>query len=265
MNPEKIVQTTNRVAVIAVVLLAYWVFAFVSIWVFGFRVFRENITQAYYMSILGILALLLGAVVLNVMANLTQIAQAVGPSDTSGQPAPRNCRLITWGVVASFPLLFVLLYWGDYQSARVKEASLIAAARSLVAENPNILNDMARYEFSKEYVDRTSSNLKILSGIDENFPQVNVIVRDQINQKPVLLRFGRWSRTSEEDLDKANYIYAASEDERTYINEVLDSQGMEVRFSAHDGSYELYFPVDTSPIRLILYLSDRQKYGKFGS
>jgi uncharacterized membrane protein len=43
---------------VTVVLLVYWIFAFVSIQVFGFKVFRENLTQIFAMSILGIFAVL---------------------------------------------------------------------------------------------------------------------------------------------------------------------------------------------------------------
>ena len=38
-----------------------------------------------------------------------------------------------------------------------------------------------------------------------------------------------------------------------------------VKFSAHDGSYELYFPIMKDGNVIVLYLSDRQRYGKIGS
>jgi len=70
---DKIIALTNRVALVAMILLLYWVFIFISITVFDFKVFKENITETFYLSVIGILALLAGAVIVNVMFNLTKI------------------------------------------------------------------------------------------------------------------------------------------------------------------------------------------------
>ena len=61
-----IVKITNKIAIITVVLLMYWVFIFVSSMVFGFKVFQENMTEMFLLSILGIFAILSGAIILNI-------------------------------------------------------------------------------------------------------------------------------------------------------------------------------------------------------
>ena len=45
MNPKKLVKISNTIGAISIVLLIYWVFVFITIEVFGLKVFKENITQ----------------------------------------------------------------------------------------------------------------------------------------------------------------------------------------------------------------------------
>ena len=75
MNAKKLVKATNIVGMVAVTLLVYWVFALILIQVFGLKVFREHITEIFLMSILGIFAVMGGTLMLNIMLNLTRIAE----------------------------------------------------------------------------------------------------------------------------------------------------------------------------------------------
>jgi hypothetical protein len=61
MNNKALVRLSNIIGIISILLLVYWVFVFISIQVFGFKVFRENLTETFYLSVLGILALMFGA------------------------------------------------------------------------------------------------------------------------------------------------------------------------------------------------------------
>lgn len=53
--------------------------------------------------------------------------------------------------------------------------------------------------------------------------------------------------------------------EREYLNEVFFNESEEVRFSAADGSYELFYPFSKDGKTVVLYFSDYQSYGKIGS
>ena len=93
MNIAKI---TNRTALVTVTLLVYWVFIFISCTVFDFTIFKEGLTTAFGLSVLGIFAVLSGAIILNIMYNLTAIAEARQPvvetSSTSRRPLARTLR-----------------------------------------------------------------------------------------------------------------------------------------------------------------------------
>lgn len=53
--------------------------------------------------------------------------------------------------------------------------------------------------------------------------------------------------------------------EREYLNDVFFNESGDVRFSAADGSYELFYPFSKDGKTVVLYFSDYQRYGKIGS
>jgi len=259
-----LLKITNKVAFYSVSLLAYWVFIFVAMTVFEFKVFKENITQAFYLSIFGLLAVMGGAMILNVMLNLTKISEHF-----KGQEPDQIEPLRPWKrylIIFSFPLIFSLLYLGDYSSSFKKKNILIGSAESLINEEEDLIEKLGNYKFSKEYVEETSSTLKLMGRIDESFPEATLILRDEIDGKRVLLIFSKWDHVGKDSkIKKVDFIFPTSEDERSYLNNVFDGKTEDYKFSAHDGNYELYFPVKTSNKDVVIRLSDRRRYGKLGS
>ena len=129
MNPAKIVQLTNRVAFFSVGLLAYWVFIFVAITVFDFKIFRENITQAFYLSILGVFSLLGGAIILNIMLNMTRISEYFERKEGDVKSYKKPNKRVIAAALVSFPIIFGLLFLGDYRSS-VKKKTMFGGRSS---------------------------------------------------------------------------------------------------------------------------------------
>ena len=44
MNAKQIVRFSNIIGITSILLLVYWVFTFITIQVFGLKVFKENMT-----------------------------------------------------------------------------------------------------------------------------------------------------------------------------------------------------------------------------
>jgi len=125
MDSKKIVNLTNRVAYFSVALLAYWVFIFVVITVFDFKVFKENITQEFYLSILGIFALLSGAIILNIMLNMTRISECMEEKRSEILPeVERNGKKLMFAI-GLFPVIVALLFLGDYARSIKKKDHLL--------------------------------------------------------------------------------------------------------------------------------------------
>lgn len=243
----------------------YWVFIFILITVFGLKIFRENITETFYLSVVGILALMFGALIINVMFNLTRIAEKhnmdelIAIKQTNKKP----------GVIflLSFPVIILLLFAGDYLTSQKKEKMLIASARSIIENNIEKSNKLVNYVFNESWIIETSDILDLYSKTDKHFPYVSVIVADSIENSATFLGFSDYYGNLEDTIQpkKRNFIQQTTKVEREYLNEVFLNNLNKIRFSASDGRYELFYPYFKNGKKIVLYFSEYQRYGKVGS
>jgi hypothetical protein len=268
MNHDRLISITNRVAVVATFALFYWVFIFLIITAFDLKIFREYMTQIFYLSLLGIFAILGGAIVLNVMSNLSKISNLLAERQGLSVSLAKVSKTKLAAIALSFPIICGLLFAGNILSAEKKKKMLIAAAQTLIAENQSDLAALSAYEFSKEYVIKAGKILSVIKKIDKNFPSVVLIMADKIDGKKVFLGFGSREYIDDKEdkkIEKHKFIYSASHEDRLYLDRAFNGQERNYRFSYRKGNYELYFPVQVNGKSMVLYFSDYQEYGKFGS
>lgn len=264
MNPKQLVRLSNIIGIITIVLLIYWVFTFITIEVFGLKVFRENLTETFYMSVLGILALMAGALIINIMFNLTRIAEKHNQDDLTSKPSKK----IGWLLVASFPILLLILFGGDYLTSKKKEKLLVKSADSIIETNTKKSDHLVNYEFDEKWIIETEEMLEILSKTDDNFPHVSILVKDSIDNEPVFLGFTTNYNGNIIDTIppvKKDFIRKTTQPERDYLNSVFENGNEDYRYSSHDGRYELFFPYFKGQKRIVIYFSEYQRYGKIGS
>jgi hypothetical protein len=265
MKKKTIIELTNKISLVAILLLLYWVFIFIVNTVFKFKVFQENITESFYLSVMGILAILGGAVIVNVMYNMTIISEALGQKIDEEKESKKKPDRVKWTIIfaLSFPVIAGLLYLGDLRTSGAKERQIVKSAKYMMKNNKEDLEGIGNYSFDSVYVGKTIATLNLLSQQDEDFPTVHAIVRDSIYGKEHYLRFGGWYYGGFKN-EKANYIYSCSSKEREYLKEVFEGKSNKHYFSAHDGNFELYHPVKTKNRIIVLYFTDYQRYGKSG-
>ncbi len=265
MNHKSVVKISNIIGLIAITLLVYWVFIFITITVFGLKIFKQNLTETFYLSVIAILALMFGALIINIMFNLTRIAEKHN-QDNKVTKTPSYKRL---GIllVCSFPVLFGLLMAGDYLSAAKKEKMLISSAKSIVEKNKTKADQLLQYTFDEKWIIAADEVLDIYALTDKNFPDVSIIVADSMSDSKLFLEFrDYYGNTGDTILPiKKNFILKTTEVERNYLNAVFYQNTKAIRFSAHDGHYELFYPYFKNGKKIVLYFSDFQRYGKVES
>ena len=286
MNAKKLVKATNIVGMVVVVLLVYWVFALILIQVFGLKVFREHITEIFLMSILGIFAVMGGTLMLNIMLNLTRIAER-GQEEESKGGRKTLCLLL-----AVFPLLAALLFGGNYLTIQQKRDILIQSSERIVKDNPAQIDALADYRFDLAYIRKTSEILDLMAKDNSSFKSAVIIVPDKIDNKSVYLAFSADSSrltlsdevvpTTNQNAEgsdnfvvnrngekvavkKTDYVYSPDLKEREYLQKVFAGQTQEMRYEAEDGHYSLCHPYRKNGKTIILCFSDYQEYGKIGS
>lgn len=294
MNAKKLVKATNIIGMVAVTLLVYWVFALILIQVFGLKVFREHITEIFLMSILGILAVMGGTLMLNIMLNLTRIAERGQEEEVRGS------RKTVYLLLAVFPILAALLFGGNYLTIRQKRDILTQSSERIVKDNPAQIDALTDYRFDLAYIKKSSEILDLMAKDDLSFKSAMIIVPDKIDNKPVYLAFSADSRlnvggeavpaASQNEVvpaanqnvegndnfvmdrngekvmvKKMDYVYSPNLKEREYLQKVFAGQTQEMRYEAEDGHYSLCHPYRKNGKTIVLCFSDYQEYGKIGS
>ncbi|MBB5020211.1 hypothetical protein HNQ59_003528 [Chitinivorax tropicus] len=266
MNHDFLIRSTNRIARYALIALIYWLFIFALSTIFDLKIFKERLTETFLFSVLGIFALLGGAVVLNVMSNLSKISAAIAKQHEDQQTTwhwPTRNKLL---LAVSFPVIALGLLAGDAMSAHRKKIRLIQAAEQLVEENRRELGMLTDYEFSPAYVARAANIIGTIQRIDRHLPNVKLLMPDQIEGRRVFLMFGQhWTESDSKKLERQQLIQPMTKDERDYLQAVFDNKHNLPRFEATGGNYQLYFPVKVNNKQMLLYFTDFQAYGKFGS
>lgn len=263
MNPKTLVKLSNIIGIISIILLMYWIFAFIAIEVCGFKVFQRHITETFYMSIFAILALMFGALIVNIMFNLTRIAEKQNADE---KHKPRNLKRLGWFFGLSFPLLFLLLAGGNLLSANKRKDMLINSAESIIISNEQKTDSILNYAFDRQWVIRTSETLNLWAKTDKYFPHISVIVKEKIDNTDVYLSFERYTGlASDNDTiqpSKMDYVRETTKKERDYMQKVFDGKTEKEYFVADGGNYELFYPYVVNGKTVIFYFSDYQKYGK---
>jgi hypothetical protein len=265
MNNKSLVKLSNIIGLTSIILLVYWVFVFISITVFGLKVFKENITETFYLSVVGILALMFGSLIINLMFNLTRIAEKHNRDEVNISKRTSKKSGLLFGL--SFPLVFGLLYGGDYLTSKKKEKMLISSAKSIIENNKEMSNELLNYSFQENWIINTEDILDLYSKTDQHFPYVSVIIPDSIDKSKVYLGFRYYNGNINDTIQpiKKDFIQKTTKEEREYLDKVFNENFDKIRFSAFDGQYELFYPYLKEGKKVVLYFSDNQRYGKIGS
>ncbi len=267
MNHDFLIKTTNKVALYATLALFFWVFIFLTVTIFDLKIFRQYITDTFFLSVLGIFAILGGALILNVMSNLSNISSAIRDQRSIAAPTakPINKKIVI-ALGLALPLIVAALFIGNSMSANKKKTLLVESAQTLITQNQAELAVLANYQFTPEYVEKAEKTIGIIKRIDKNFPEVMLVLPDNIDTKKVFLAFGRNGYVEDKKkIDKSQFIFSATKDERAYLEKIFSGEDMGYRFNNDKGNYHLYFPASVNGKKIMLYFSDYQRYGKFGS
>lgn len=267
MKRDALIRLSTSIALISILLLVYWTFTFISITVFDFKIFKENITESFFLSILGIFSILGGSLIVNLILNLNKIGEFMALQHTQGEtPSSFSTRYVIM-FVALFPLIFGVLYFGDMASTAKKKTRLLNAAKQLVESNKKDLEKICNYDFNPDYIEYTESVLSRITREERYFPAAAIVVSDSIDEHETFLEFERQysSRDESKDINKVDFVRKCTQEEKDYLNAVFKTDHSNPRYSAHKGEYELFYPIRMNTGTIVLYLSEHSRYGKLGS
>lgn len=261
MSSKQIVRITNVIGIISILLLLYWVVGMITIEAFGLKVFKKNLSEIFFSSITGILALMSGALILNIMFNLSRIADRY-ESPAKEVRTPKKMLLL---LVLLFPLLIGWLFWSDHHTVVKKKTLMCESVREFIDNKQIESSHLLNYSFDKNYINECQRILNIAHNSSSELSQAEVIVRDTIGSSPVYLSF--CANLEAYNLKhavpmKKDFIRYNSRAERNYLESVFSNANRDIYFTANNGYYELYFPFVQGSKRVVIYCSDSYNYGK---
>ncbi|AWM79064.1 peptidase [Gammaproteobacteria bacterium ESL0073] len=266
MNPKKIVKLSNYIGLIAIFCLVYWVFTFICITVFDLKIFRERMTEIFFLSIFSIIAVMAGALMINIMFNLTRIAEK---HNTDQNYTNKNNKIWACLLVLSFPLIGGVLFAGHNLSMSKRQQILISSANSVLTNYNQSIQSISDYHFDKDWINNTAQSLKLLSSTDSQLPHISVIVSDKLeNGSKTYLTFNDYryrDHNTDEEPKKINYLLTTDQQQREYLDEAFKNPKVGVHYERKGSNYKLFVPYQHEGKTVIFLFSDYYAYGKIGS
>lgn len=267
MNPKKIVKLSNYIGLIAIFCLIYWVFTFICITVFDLKIFQVQMTEIFFLSIFSIIAVMSGSLMINIMFNLTRIAEK---HNSDQNYTNRNSKIWICLLLLLFPLIIGMLYAGHRFSMHERQQILISSANSVLTNYNQHIQDISDYHFDKEWINNTSQSLQLLSSTDSQLPNIRVIVSDQLeNGSKTYLIFSKYhisNNSTDSPPKKIDYLLTTDQQRREYLNEAFKNPKIGIRYERVDSNFLLFVPYQHKNKTVIFLFSDYyDAYGKTGS
>ncbi|WP_338845918.1 hypothetical protein V8J88_19595 [Massilia sp. W12] len=281
MHSDHVIKLSSRILYGAILLLVYWVFCFLLINAFDLKVFRESLSSMFGMSLLGIFAVLGGALILNISANLNKISAAQAAAAGLAPPpdmAPRKRNLRALALLLLFPLLAALLFGAHHVSTKRKNALVEQAGLHLLNSNQSAIQALRDYRFERAWLEQARENLLVLNNIDTRVPVVHLVAQDQIQKQNVLLSFsphelqralhpekdeaGKRTDNEPTPLNKGDFLLKTTHQERQYLEQVFAGKQRNPRLFREGATMRLYHPLQQMGGNVALLLTEEQHYGK---
>lgn len=263
MNPRKIVKLSNYIGLVAIFCLVYWVFIFMSMTILDLKIFQEQVTEAFFLSIFSIIVVMIATLMINIMFNLTRIAEK---HNTDQQYANTRSKLWVGLLIISFPVLFGALILGHNLSMSKRQQLLISSAHSVLKNYSQSIQSISAYHFDPDWIKTTKESLTVLSKTDSEFPRISVIVKDQLdNGSTVYLSFddNRYSSRDENDNapTKIDFLLATTQQQREYLDRAFKDPHVEVYYERNRNDYKLFVPYQHEGNTVVFSFGDYYPYG----
>ena len=276
MNQEAGIVWTTRVVVWSFCALLLWLFVVAVSGVFGLKVAGKHLTEGFVYGLPLLLGAMGGGLMLNVILNLNKIGQHVALRNAAAQAGgtptasglPRR-----WLVGVPLVLLFLIavLFGGDHYTRVKKERFLLQDAQASAQAFSADINALAVLPWGDDLLVNSKTLMELIGKQNKQFPAVSLLIQETVQGRPAVLELGHHYYSNDGkphtgESHKIRFVRALSTDEAQYMQAVFAGQTTAHRYSAHDGNYELFFPIQWGDKRkAVLYFSQHMRYGKGGS
>lgn len=288
MNHAVMVKWLNRLVVLVLVLLSYVFFIFVFSDIFNLKVFTRTGNNLFGYGVSGLFAVMGAALILNIMLNLSRIADGVEQTvyhRNAEQHVATSQHKRWWLWLAGFLLSLVLiggaLLSGDRYTRMIKKRLMMATAAQVIQERSSQFNQIVSLPLTENdtaAVQAISDQLKLVRQIERHVDNIHLLLPARYHGEAVVVQLDQHSAIADPiatdatlntsktpSVDVNNMLFSSDMSQRQWLQRVFAGQETAPRYSYENDNYELFYPVKLHAGWVVFYFTDRHAYGKVSS
>lgn len=261
----KLVKLTVSIILLTIAGIIIWFFGFIVTVTFNLNVFDQG-SAGFMASVLGgAFVLAACAALLNLVLNLSIIAEKSVTEDEKKAPSRVNYKsaAVFAGLLA---VTAIFLFAGDYLSRESFKKKLTAEVHDILSRYPKSIEKISASIQDKNSIKEIPSILSFLSKLKTEFPSVMLITSGSFNGEKAFLKIT--PHTPEYDFAKPAYnnsFYECGKKDCDYLADIFSGKSSEKYFWNQKDNYYYYIPYGSGENRFVLIFSKLQRYGKIGS
>ncbi len=255
LNPKTIVKLSNSIGLIAIILLIFFVFGFIFTETFNLKPLLFQKKEVFALLLLALLALMAGALIVNIMFNLSRIASRHEPEQ---EDKPEKVNRLKWLFLSGFPLIAIALFLGDYYyEAEAKKESIETATQILSKFQES---NTEPYSFSKSWVEQNEKELLALSQSFGNEGEIYLIWQDSLNQDNETFILSRYYDNSDDfevdsTFSKTDYLHILVGNEKGILEQLFGGKQKNIQQLRVGRTIESFLPFEKGGKQYVLKLS----------
>jgi len=261
---KKLARITYLIALLSICLLITWSIGVLVTTVFNLKVFQENTTEFALLSILPILATVAGAGIINIISNISLIANHLTGASINEKENDKKVKIGTRILLYGNLLLIVGLFGGSKISDKIKENDLKQEILEIKNSNKSIISKIPGPILDSNSINETQTVLEYIGKTNTKISEPVAIFTGIYKGQKVLYSVNSNSGVHRA-IDSTSFLFRTSEKTRSKIFGALQSNDDAPFVVSDDNAYEIFILIKSSKNPFMLKMSKYSRYGRISS
>lgn len=255
LNPKTIVKLSNSIGLIAILLLLFCVFGFIVTEIFDLQLISFS-KEFFGISILALLSLMAGALILNIMFNLSRIASRGEPV---AEDNPEKVKRLKWILLSGFPVVAIALFAGDNYNKEISSKKSLEFAKHLQAQLAEEV-EFEAYEFNKNWIGKSEKNLSFINQLNGRPGNLSLIWQDTLNGKKHFFSISEYYENEEDSsaFEKETYLLLPNKEKSEEFEKLLNGEQKTIQLERSGRNFESFIPFTQHQKTFILQFNEYQ-------
>ncbi len=234
-----------------------------------YTIFGQFTFPFFYYVIVGILSIVIGLTIINIIANMNLISENLQSTAIKKKYQFKKPAFILIGsVVGSFIVLFIILHFLNAYNTQKTVRNLQRDIKNAVSEHKVLIEETITYIEEKKNIDNATKNLLLLKSMIPGIKDIFFLFPENIHNRKIFFRLSPWfdSHRPKNNIKTSENIYIPHNwNEANYLKEfLLHNKKLTEKVFIQRPYIYIYKPIyKKDQLRTILYLSHDIIGGRF--